>query len=218
MILHKEIEKLKQQLLALSALVEQRLNDAVRAVQERDAGLAARIIDTDTEIDNREVDLEEESLKVLALHQPVATDLRLIICVLKTNSDLERIGDLAVDIAERAKHLAAHPAIDEPFECQKMAQRVQAMLRKSLDAFVHLDAEIAQQVCADDDAVDEIHSAMYANIRTAMQTTPERVEILLSYLSVSRYLERIADHATNIAEDVLYLIEGNIVRHSGDIY
>jgi phosphate transport system protein len=218
MIIHKEIEGLKQELLALSALVEQRLDTAVKSVQNRDLKLATDVIHGDTEIDNKEVDLEEDCLKVLALHQPVAIDLRLIVAILKINNDLERIGDLAVDIAERAKHLAENPAIETPFNCDEMSQQVQAMLKNSLDAFIKLDFDTAKDVCVRDDAVDDIHSDMYDRIKEATREHPEHIDLLTSYLSVSRYLERIADHATNIAEDVMYLIEGNIVRHSGEIY
>lgn len=218
MIVHREIEKLKQQLLALASLVEQRLDTAVRSVQNRDLKLAGSVIASDSEIDDKEVDLEEDCLKVLALHQPVAVDLRLIVAILKINSDLERIGDLAVDIAERAKHLAGHLPIEIPFNCDEMSQQVQTMLQRSLDAFVNLDSDMARDVCIRDDAVDDIHSNMYTSIEEAMRAHPDHIELLTSYLSVSRYLERIADHATNIAEDVMYLIEGNIVRHSGEIY
>jgi phosphate transport system protein len=218
MILHREIERLKQELLSLAALVEQRLDNAVRSVQERDLKLADSVIETDSGIDEKEVELEENCLKVLALHQPVAIDLRLIIAVLKINSDLERIGDLAVDIAKRVRDLAKYAPIEKPFDCDEMARRVQAMLQNSLDAFVNLNSDLARSVCADDDAVDNIHSEMYKNIRHALRTQPEYIEVLTSYLSVSRYLERIADHATNIAEDVMYMVDGAIVRHSGDIY
>jgi phosphate transport system protein len=218
MIIHKEIEVLKQELLALASLVEQRLDTAVISVQNRDLKQAVSVITSDSEIDGKEVDLEEECLKVLALHQPVAIDLRLIIAILKINNDLERIGDLAADIAERAKHLAENPAIETPFNCDDMSQKTQAMLQRSLDAFVNLDFDKAKDVCARDDAVDAIHSEMYDRIKVATREHPEHIDLLTSYLSVSRYLERIADHATNIAEDVMYLIEGNIVRHSGEIY
>ncbi len=216
MILHKEIEQLKQQLLALGALVEQRLDTAVKSVQERNLDLAISVIDHDGDIDQEEVNLEEDCLKVLALHQPVAIDLRLIVAVLKINNDLERIGDLAADIAGRGKDFATSTAVDVPFDLLGMSEKVQVMLQRSLDAMVNLDSEIARDVCACDDAVDDIHSAMYPKIKNAIRRQPEHVEQLLSYLSVSRYLERIADHATNIAEDVMYLIDGEIVRHRGE--
>jgi phosphate transport system protein len=218
MILHKEIDRLKQHLLALAALVEERVGNAVKAVETRDTDLATQIIESDTEIDDLEVELEEECLKVMALHQPVAIDLRLIISVLKINNDLERIGDLAVDIAERGRYLATHEDVEHPFDFLGMSQKTQHMLQKSLDALVNLDIEMATEVCAVDDAVDDIHSDMYTKIEESIKANPQYIRQYTSYLSVSKYLERIADHTTNIAEDVIYLVEGNIVRHSGDIY
>lgn len=218
MILHKEIGKLKQQLLALGAMVEERLNKSVKAVEKRDLEIAQQIIEGDYEIDAMEVDLEEDCLKVLALHQPVAIDLRLIMAVMKINVDLERIGDLAVDIAERARYFATHEDVTLPFDFLGMSRKTQVMLQKSLDSLVNLDLELAKTVCAADDEVDDMHCSMFQKIEHAIQTQPAYVEQFISYLSVSRYLERIADHATNIAEDVIYLIEGHIVRHSGKLY
>ncbi|GAK57184.1 phosphate transport system regulatory protein PhoU [Candidatus Vecturithrix granuli] len=218
MILHKEIGKLKQQLLALGALVEERLNKSVKAVDKRDLELAQQIIEGDCEVDALEVDLEEDCLKVLALHQPVAIDLRLIMAVMKINIDLERIGDLAVDIADRARYFATHEEVTLPFDFLGMSRKAQDMLQKSLDALVNLDIELARKVCAADDAVDDMHSSMFQKVEQAIQAQPQYVEQFISYLSVSRYLERIADHATNIAEDVIYLVEGQIVRHSGGMY
>lgn len=218
MILHREIDKLKQGLLTLGALVEERVNLAVKAVENRDMELATHVIESDTEIDNMEVELEEDCLKVMALHQPVAIDLRVIISVLKINSDLERIGDLAVDIAERGQYFATHEDVEHPFDFLGMSQKTQTMLQKSLDALVNLDCEMAKGVCAIDDEVDTIHREMYDKVEEAIRAKPDYLEQYISYLGVSKCLERIADHATNIAEDVIYLVEGNIVRHSGDIY
>lgn len=213
MLLHKEIQRLKQHLLTLGTIVEDRVTSAVKAVDKRDLELAARVIDGDEEIDAMEVDLEEECLKVLALHQPVAIDLRVIIAVLKINSDLERIGDLAVDIAERGKYFATHREIEFPFDFPAMSGKVHKMLQNSLDALVNLDVELAKTVCAADDVVDDLHRNMYQQIEDAIKIQPHYTEQLLNYMSVSRYLERIADHATNIAEDVMYLASGDIVRH-----
>ena len=218
MILHREIKQLKQRLLALGAEIEERLELAVKSVTKRDPQLAREVIEGDVEIDNWEVDLEEEALKVLALHQPVAIDLRVIVVVLKINNDLERIGDLASDIAERAYSLAMKPEIASPFDFITMAKRARTMLKQSLDAFVNLDDKLAREVCQADDVVDEIHADMFAKLRHALQEHPDKTEELLEYMSISRYLERIGDHATNIAEDVIYMSEGNVVRHSGDIY
>jgi len=214
--LHKEIEAIKKELLTLGAVVEERVATAVKSLSKRDISLAEKIIDGDNDIDDMEVELEESCLKILALHQPVAIDLRVIIAVLKINNDLERIGDLAVAIAERAASLAAMREIPLPFDFARMSARVQEMLRKSLDALVQWNIGLANDVCILDDDVDEENRAMYRNVREAMTQHPDQIEQLLGCLSVSRYLERIADHATNIAEDVVYLISGSIVRHSMD--
>jgi phosphate transport system protein len=213
MLLHKEIQRLKQQMLFLGALIEERVNLAVKAVDTRDLALAQRVIEGDNEIDQMEVDLEEECLKVLALHQPVAIDLRMIIAVLKINNDLERVGDLGADIAERGVFFATHPPVDWPFDFPLMAKKVQHMLQQSLDALVNLDLDIAQAVLKADDVVDDMHGKVFQQVTTSIQATPIQVEYFLNYLSVSRYLERMADHVTNIAEDVIYLVEGEIVRH-----
>ena len=212
--LQKEIEILKRELLTLGAIVEERVATAVKSLAKRDIALANRIIDGDNEIDDMEVDLEESCLKILALHQPVAVDLRVIIAVLKINNDLERIGDFAVAIAKRARDLSSMREILLPFDFLGMSARVQEMLRKSLDALVEWNISLANDVCSLDDTVDEENRTMYHNVREAIAQHPEQIEQLLECLSVSRSLERIADHATNIAEDVIYLISGSIVRHS----
>ena len=216
--LHKEIERLKKQLLTLGAEVEERLDLAVKAIDTRDQQLAKQIIKGDVEVDEIEVEVEEECLKVLALHQPVASDLRVIISVLKINNDLERIGDLAVDIAERAQFLATCREIAFPFDFPAMSKKVKIILQKSLDAFVNLNEELANEVCSLDDEVDDLHSEMFTEVEKAITEHPEDIQQLLCFSSVSRYLERIADHATNIAEDVIYLVKGEIVRHSKGIY
>ncbi|MGR0482279.1 MAG: phosphate signaling complex protein PhoU [Candidatus Electronema sp. V4] len=218
MILHRKIQKIKKRLLAIGAIVEEQVDLAVKSIVNRDSELAQKVIDGDVAIDLMEVDLEEECLKVLALHQPMAVDLRMIIAVLKINSDLERIGDLAVDATERAIALVNQAPIDFPFDFTTMSQAVQKMLKQSIDALINLDLELAMQVCASDDAVDSIHAAVYRTVADELVKKPEHVSQLLTYLSVSRYLERIADHTTNIAEDVIYLVKGNIVRHQEDIY
>ncbi len=185
----------------------------MKAVQQRDRQLALQAIETDHAIDQHEVQVEEECLKILALHQPVAIDLRYIIAVLKLNNDLERIGDLAVNIAQRALLLNAQPPIEVPFDLPGLAEKTQGMFRQSLDALVNMDARRAREVCAMDDEVDAINRAMYEQVKQTIRTHPEDIEGLIALLSVSRYLERIADHATNIAEDVLYMVDGRIARH-----
>src|SRR5581483_10375461 len=167
----------------------------------------------DNIIDEEENHVEEECLKLLALHQPVAVDLRRIAAALKINTDLERMGDLAEDIAERALHLSHFPPIPIPAKLQKMTDLTTAMVRQSLDAFVNLDQKLARLVCRLDDEVDQYNEAIIQELIAIMQKSPEMVEPGLSLFSATRHLERIADHATNIAEDVVYLVEGEIIRH-----
>ncbi len=210
----KEIEKLKSMILALGTNVEASVKRAVRALTRRDSTLALKVIDADYEIDQMEVDIEEECLKILALHQPVANDLRLIISILKINNDLERIGDLAVNISERAVYLSTHNKIEFPFDLQDMAEKAQEMLNGSLDAMVNLDTELAHKVCKADDEVDAMNREAYTLVEERIRQCPDQLNSMIQFLSASRYLERVADHATNIAEDVIYLVDGNIIRHS----
>lgn len=211
--LQREIEGLKRLITALSTVVEESVRKAVRSIEERDAALAKEVIERDWVIDEQEVRVEEECLKILALHQPVAIDLRFIIAALKINNDLERMGDLAVNIAERTVFLHDREPIQAPFAFDEMCGKTLAMLRGSLDSLFDMDAALARRVLASDDEVDEINREMYAKIGAAIQADPSRTDRLLSYLSTSRHLERIADATTNIAEDVIYMIEGTIVRH-----
>jgi len=210
----REMEKLKKRILTLGADVEETLQLAVQSLEKMDGSLAQQIVDSDDRIDQQEVDLEEECLKVLALHQPVANDLRFIVSILKINNDLERIADLAVNISERTLDLLKGERIAVPFEFSKMAKMVYEMVKKSLDSLVNLDHRQAREVISLDDEVDALHHQSYALVIEQIRKNPAHIESLISYLVVSRYLERIADQATNIAEDVLYLIQGVIVRHS----
>lgn len=197
----------------MAALVEENLQYAVKSVTERNTSLADRVIDTDPEIDSQEIEVEEDCLKILALHQPVAADLRYVIAVLKINNDLERIADLAVNIAERTKFLASRPETPVPFDLAGMLAATVALVKKSVDSLVEHNAEQAHEVILEDDTVDDFHREAYDAVQRQIKASPENVEILVSMLSVSRNLERIADHATNVAEDVIYMIEGEIVRH-----
>ena len=211
--LQREIEKLKRQILTLSAEVEEDVRAAVRSVEERDPVLAQATIDREIGTDAQEVDVEEECLKILALHQPVAADLRYIIAVLKINQDLERIGDLAVHIAKRALFLGEQPAEAAPFRLGAMADRAQQMLKNVLEAFVNLDVAAARAVCAADNEFDKMNREVYQQVKVAILKNPEALEPLIQIMHIARHLERIADHATNIAEDLIYLVEGQIVRH-----
>lgn len=216
--LERELEKLKRRILSLGAKVEERFRMAIKAIETRDGNLANQVIKADHEIDEIEVDIEEECLKVLALHQPVAIDLRFIIAVIKINNDLERIGDLAVNIAERAAYLASQRKLDILFDFPGMAEKAQSMVKRSLDALVNMDSRLAWEVCASDDAVDAMNRDMFIQVQNAIRKNPNRLEYLIHLLSASRHLERIADHATNIAQDVVYMIEGEIVRHRPETF
>ncbi len=213
LIIQNEIEKLKKSILQVGTLVEESLNIATRSFLERDFEIAESVVGADDEIDQLEVEVEEECLKILALHQPVAIDLRFIISVLKINNDLERIGDLAANIAGRTMALANEPEIQTPGTITRMTEIVQSMLRDSLDALVNLDRKKAIRVCEMDDEVDDLHHGMYHYVYEKMLADPTHAESWLQLIGVSRYLERSADHCTNIAQDVLYLVDGSIYRH-----
>ena len=210
----RELDKLKKKILSLGALVEERVRMTSAAVDNRDAAIAQKIIDTDWEIDEMEVEVEEECLKILALHQPVAVDLRFLVTVIKINNDLERIGDQAVNIAERVLIISKRPEMDFVFDYLPMAEKAEAMLKMSLDALVNVDVDLAFKVITLDDEVDDMKALAYDRIKEAIKEKPERVGYLINLLLISRHLERLADHATNIAEEVIYLIEGEIVRHA----
>lgn len=214
----REIDRLKQMLLSLCEVVENNLRKAVKSIKERDVNLAKTVIEMDVKIDQMEVDMEEECLKILALYQPVAIDLRFIITALKINNDLERIGDLAVNLAEHSKFLAGRRNTDVPFDFNAMTEKTELMLRKSLDALVKMDSKLAYEVCAADDEIDAMDRQMQLIVQDAVHTHPEQTECLMHLRSASSHLERVADHATNIAEDVIYMIEGRIVRHKAEDY
>lgn len=213
----REIDRLKKKVLTLSAMVEDSVYQAVKAIETRDVVLGERVRDMDREIDNMEVEVEEECLKILALHQPVAIDLRFIVAVLKLNNDLERIGDLAVNIARRAKSLSVLEGPAPLLDFSGMAEKVKVMVRNCLEALVNLDADMARKVCAADDEIDALNRIMYEKISQSIAVQPKQSSTYLQLYAVSRNLERIADHATNIAEDVLYMIQGEIVRHGKGI-
>jgi len=208
-----EIEKLKKRIVLYGGMIEKTLENAIRSIQDKNEELARLVLESDTLADQWEVDTEEECLKILALHQPVAVDLRFIIAVLKINNDLERIGDEAVNIAERALRVSLLTLPGAAVDFAPLCGRVQEVLRNCLDALVRVDAPLAHRVRNSDDAIDEMVHAMFVNLKNEIKKYPEQTDQLVEYLRVCRHLERIADHATNIAEDVIYMIEGSIVRH-----
>lgn len=211
--LQKEIENLIKRLVSLSARVEENVLLSLKVLENRDGKLARKVIKIDGEIDRDEIDIEEECLKILALHQPVAIDLRYIIAALKINNDLERIGDLAVDIAEHVLMILDEPQVPQRFNLNPIFQKVASMLEKSLDSIVNLNADLAVEVLKADDEVDLMNKQFEKAVLQVIKKYPEQIQVLLQYVYISRRLERIADHATNIAEDVIYLVKGEIVRH-----
>ena len=211
--LKHDLEALERRLLLLAGQVEEAVRMSIMALFERRMDLARRVIDGDAEIDRREVELEEECLKVLALHQPVASDLRFVTACLKIDNDLERIGDLATNIAERALSLSTHSSVAVPAQFQTMMETCARMLRQSIDAFVKGDAGLARRVCEEDDKVDRANREVIGELLAGMRTDSTIIDQSVQLVSASKALERIADHATNIAEDVIYMVQGDIIRH-----
>jgi len=216
--LQRDIDKLKERIISMGGVIEDRVYQATLSIIRRDQALAKAVIEGDSEVDRMEVEIEEECLKVLALYQPVAIDLRFIVSILKINNDLERIGDLAVNIAERGAFLATQEGIQVPFDLEKMAVKVESMLTRAIDALVNMDVKAALRIRAEDDEIDAMNREMYAVMKEEIPKHPEHINCLLHTISAVRHLERIADHATNIAEDVVYLVEARIVRHRPEIF
>lgn len=216
--LQKDIEALKEKIIEMGGFVEDRVYQATMSIINRDNALAQAVINGDSEIDTIEVSIEEECMKLLALYQPVAVDLRFIIAVMKINNDLERVGDLAVNIAERSAFLATQEPIEFPFDLRAMAGKAEEMLSRSIDALVNLDVKEAYRIRSEDDQVDAYNREMYARIKDDLLKQPGNINALLHAVSIGRHLERIADHATNIAEEVIYLVEARIVRHKPEVF
>ncbi len=209
----RQLGNLQEMILDLGMRIEEAVQHAIAAVHDRDPQLAQRVIDGDEHIDLTEVRIEEECLHTLALYQPVAMDLRYVVAVLKINNDLERIGDLAVNIAEQALALADLPQVSLPFDLDAMSRLVRTMLKQAQDALVNSDVELAERVRLADDEVDAIHRNTYSHVEEAIRRDTQHTEQYIHLLGVSRRLERIADHAVNIAKDVIYMSQGHIVRH-----
>lgn len=214
--LQREINRLKRQILSLCAVVEENLRQSVRSFTERDTVLAEKVIKKDEAIDSMEVDVEEECLKILALHQPVAIDLRYIIAMLKIDHDLERIGDLAVSIAEYTRQLASQPPSPFIARIGNLPGKVEEMMRGSIEAIMEIDANEACEVWRADDEIDAINRELHNLAEKEIDQHPEQWRNVIACLAVSRCLERIADHAANMAKDVIYMVKGQIVRHRGD--
>lgn len=210
----RDMERLSLDVLKLAAAVEEMAMASIQAFRDERPDLAEEVLKGDERIDDVEVRIEEECLKILALHQPVAGDLRRVAAVLKINTDLERMADLAGNIAERALYMNAHcPGALIPESLDRMTAVAVRMVRGGLDAFINLDAERARAIRALDDEVDRLNREIIEEIKESIRTHPDRLDAGLEIVSVSRHIERIADHAVNIAEDVVYLKEGEIIRH-----
>lgn len=215
--IERQLGQLKERILRIGTLVEEAIAKSMMALINRDISLAQRVMASDEEIDRMEVEVEEECLKILALYQPVAADLRMVISVLKINNDLERIGDLAKNIAKLVAQLKGASDLELPKEIRVMATLAQEMVKESLDAVVNGDSGLARRVREEDDAVDDARQRVQEMVMAGIKAAPEQLESLLRINSVSKHIERIADMATNIAEDVIYMVEGDIVRHrAGD--
>ncbi len=213
----RDLEKLKKEILFIGGLVEEAIHDSIRALKNRDAVLAQAVIDKEHIIDEKEVQIEEECLKILALHQPVAFDLRLVVVILKVNNDLERMGDFASNIAQRGLFLSEHDPLPDLMEfIDELPNLVQTMVRDTLDALVKMNTEIAQTVILADDEVDHINRQMHQKVYETIKKDSSTTERAINLLSTSRYLERIADLSTNIAEDVIFMVDGNVIRHELD--
>ena len=212
-LLH-DLKSLEKRLLYLGAQVEMNVRKAITSLLERDQDISLDVIQSDLDIDRQEVEIEEECLKILALHQPVANDLRFVTAVLKIDNDLERIGDLAVNISKRAAFLSTVPAAPVPSQMQEMMEESMRLVRDSLDAFVQGDAAAARKVCREDQIIDRFHKEIWRDVMEKMRSDSSLVEPGMHVFSASKCLERIADHATNIAEDVVYMVEGEIIRHA----
>ncbi len=213
--LHKEIKKTEKRILTLSALAEEAVRNAVQAFISKDTDLAQKIIDNDHIIDSLEIDVEEECLKTLALHQPVAIDLRFIVAVLKINSDLERVGDHAVSIAKRALLISKLTSSETPapFSFDDLIDISTSLLKRSIDALINHDTSLAYSILDEESKVTKLKSDIFSVFIETTSDAPEQLELNSAYMFVSRYLERIAEHALNIAEDVIYMINGEIIRH-----
>ena len=211
---HEELEALKQTLLAMGGLVEDQIRRVMRALLERDDVIAQEVIDRDRQVNSYDVEVDEQCVSLLALHQPAAGDLRFITTAMKIVTDLERIGDQAVNIAQRVLELNREPQLKPYIDLPRMAEKAQRMVKESLDAFVARDTALARQVCGEDAEVDALKEQIFRELLTFMMEDPRTIPRAIRVILISRFMERVADHATNIAEMVVYLVEGKMVRHT----
>ena len=211
---HEELESLKQTLLAMGGLVEEQIRQVMRALVERDDTLAQSVVERDQQVNAYDLEVDETCVNLLALHQPAAGDLRFITTAMKIVTDLERMGDQAVNIAQRVLELNQEPQLKPYIDLPRMAEKAQRMVKESLDAFVARDTELARRVCAEDSEVDAIKEQIFRELLTFMMEDPRTIPRAIRLILISRFLERLADHATNIAEMVIYLVDAKMVRHT----
>ena len=211
--LQEELEILKTRLLEMGGLAEERVRQAVRGLADREFALIETVLAGDEPVNQLHIEIDDRVLKLLALHQPVAADLRAVMAAVKINTDLERVGDLAVNIAEAAKRYTLHPPVKKLIDIPRMAEIAQAMLRDALDAYVKGDVALAQHVLNEDDKLDALKTQIFRELLTFMLQDPTTIEPSLDLILVSRHLERIGDHATNVAEDVIFMVSARDVRH-----
>jgi phosphate transport system protein len=213
--LQRDLDKLKKEMLKLGNMVEVSINNAILALNNREKTYVHEVFANEELINEMEVKVEEDCLKILALHQPVAVDLRFIVVALKVNNDLERMGDIAKNIAKRASELMEVDPIPELNKViQGLPELIRTMVRNSLDALVKLDDQLAREIIDMDDKVDDINKEMYVAIKKAVRENPGLSDVAINLLSTSRYMERIGDLSTNIAEDVIFMVEGKVIRHA----
>ena len=211
---HEELDALKQTLLAMGGLVEDQIRRVMTALVERDSELDQEVIDRDAQVNAYDIEVDEKCVELLALHQPAAGDLRFITTAMKIVTDLERIGDQAVNIAQRVRELNLEPQLEPYIDLPRMAEKSQRMVKESLDAFVTRDTELARRVCAEDAEVDALKEQIFRELLTFMMEDARTIPRAIRLILISRFLERVADHATNIAEMVIYMVESKIVRHT----
>lgn len=210
----EELKELKEKILRMGGLVEDQIRGAIRALTERDSALARQIIDNDLRVNALDVEVDEDCLRLLALHQPAARDLRFVTTTMKISTELERMSDLAENICERAIELNEEPQLKPYIDLPRMANWTLRMVKESLDALVNQDTALARKVCADDDFVDNLTEQLFRELLSFMIENPQTISRAIRLTFIGKYIERIADHATNMAELVVYLVEGKIIRHT----
>ena len=210
-----ELDSLKERLLAMGGLAEERVRESVRGLMDRDGAALDAVLGGDQPINNLHIELDDRCFKLLALHQPMAADLRVIVAAVTINTDLERVGDLAINIAEAGKRYLRHAPVKPLIDIPRMGELAQSMLRDALDAFVRRDIALAEAVLAADDTLDALKTQIFRELLTYMLQNPATIEPALDLILISRHLERIGDHATNVAEDVIFILSAKDVRHTG---